>query len=210
MNGSKKKSPANILKAMRAESIPAGTAGLWVIRKMHYIDYETEARNLITYLLRTTMATMHTDGECVMEDTPVELKRHLNFVLKAKGRVLVTGLGLGCVVRGLLTKDEVTKIVVIERDKDIIRLVAPHMPQDSRLRIIEAEAFQWARDNQRPFDYAWHDIWSDPDSKEEVLPILHVKLIKLLTGKVTWQGAWGIHREALRPLRNFSGWYEHS
>jgi hypothetical protein len=36
-----------------------------------------------------------------MNDFPQELKKHLDFVLRARGRVLVTGLGLGCVVRGL-------------------------------------------------------------------------------------------------------------
>jgi hypothetical protein len=50
--------------------------------------------------------------EVVMEDSPRELRRHLPIWMHAHGRVLVTGLGLGCVVRGLLASPHVEYIDV--------------------------------------------------------------------------------------------------
>jgi spermidine synthase len=51
-----------------------------------------------------------------MEDTLSELRRHTPIFMRAKGRLLVTGLGLG-VVRGLLAKPEVEHIDVVEIDR---------------------------------------------------------------------------------------------
>lgn len=210
----------DILTAARADSIPAGESGPWSVRKWDTANYPKlhaddgrmvalQQGKLIkvkpgnyTSLMRVTLATMHKDqgGECVMTDTENELETHLDFMLHAHGRVLKTGLGLGCVVRGLLVNPAVRFVVVIERDADVLRLVAPHMPRD-RVSIVHADALEWCERNKGTFDCAWHDIWSDEDKGEPDLAISHQSLLLAMRKKVKTQGAWAFPRPIRRILR---------
>ena len=197
-----------ILNAARAESIPEGAAGLWHIKKIRLARSITAPKDgkLVTVpageytqLWRWTNGTIQDrldgkptePGELVMTDSPDELNTHLNFMLRAYGRVLITGLGLGCVIRGCLANPAVTHIVAIERDPHVIRLVKPHMPDD-RLTILQADAVSWCANNlpRQRFDCAWHDLWSDPDRNEPHLALIHSELFVRCHNAVSFQGAW--------------------
>lgn len=203
-----------MLEAARADCIPAGESGLWTVRKWDTASYPnllTKSGEMLamqqgklvkikpghyTSLMRWTNATLMNNhgGECVMTDTANELATHLNFMLRAHGRVLKTGLGLGCVVRGLLVNPAVESIVVIERDPHVMRLVAPHIPKE-RVTIIEADALVWCKETTEQFDCAWHDIWNDTDKDEPALAILHGKLLVAMEDKVKKaHGAWAFPR----------------
>lgn len=202
---------STILTSARADSIPEGESGLWFIRKTD-VDRQTSftrhgkpvsiPTGTYTHLFRMTTATMHRNppGECVMEDTPPELETHLAFVLRAHGRVLVTGLGLGCVVRGLLVNPAVEYVTCIERSKDVLKLVLPYMPIE-RLTVIHADALEWAKANNQKFDCAWHDLWADRENGEPHLQHWHVQLIYHCRKRVTMQGAWALPRSVRRVLR---------
>lgn len=206
-----------ILKAMRADDIPAGKSGLWQVHKKKYDEAMavicTMKRSKIvtagnyTILTRKTYATLNTDGECVMEDTVPELQTHLNFVRRAKGDVLVTGLGLGCIVRGLLCKPDVTHITVIERDEHVLKLVLPYMPNDQRLHVVHADAAKVIV--QEPFDYAWHDIWTDECAGEPSLSCAHIDLLSRYhkNGWAKKQGAWGFPKEIQAVAKRQPFWY---
>lgn len=206
-----------ILQAMRADCVPAGISGLWEVKRGLVVGTEHERRmfqlknnfpscefpppDTYTYLLRWTLATQHkSHGELVMNDFPGELKKHLDFVLKAGGRVLVTGLGLGCVVRGLLAHGRVSTIDVIERDPDVIKLCAGSV-ESPKVRIIQADARDWSPDGQ--YDFGWHDLWSDPDKDEENLALTHFKLMDRLAEDIPRQGAWAMPRRFTRRLPEF-------
>lgn len=123
-----------ILLAMRATHLPTQTLKLWTIRrfdlsetiqnervlawtlhKYGYARYPSLAP-ITTGLYHWTDATLHQDGgECVMSDDPRELRKHLPALRVASGRVLVSGLGLGCVVRGLLACSAVTLVGAARR-----------------------------------------------------------------------------------------------
>lgn len=204
--------PENLLLAASAEAIPAGWSGPWFIRKTKLAVNVPVDRNghqiivpaaLYTHLFRVTDSTLHLDppGEVVMEDTPIELKTHLSFMMRARGRVLVTGLGLGCVVRGLLANPAVEHITCIEKSKDVLKLVSPHMPQTDRLAIVHADAFEWVAKNKSTFDYAWHDLWTDRDAGEPHLDFWHTQLIASLWDRVRHQGAWKYSRTARALLK---------
>src|SRR4051812_44820827 len=107
--------PEQLVHACRVpDTVQPATTGLWTIRRVSaaempnpfsqaYLRYTLGGYDSYTLLERATLATMHRDfGECVMEDSARELRRHLPVLLVARGRVLVSGLGLGCVLRGLL------------------------------------------------------------------------------------------------------------
>lgn len=208
-----------ILKAMRADSIPAGESGLWTVAKLSINKQKAKLNSIYykedvldgnyTFLFRYTLEKLHQRyGDCVMEDTIPELQTHLNFILKAQGRVLVTGLGLGCVVRGLLTKRSINKITVVERDQDVLDLVLPYMPNDNRLQVIKADAFDFLNNNNDIYDFAWHDLWADTDINEPKLPLIHSRLMKNGANKIKQQGAWGMPREIITALKRRSFWYE--
>ena len=201
-----------ILSAARATEIPTGDSGLWYIRKDMIPPNGGIYRDgygivevpggTYTHLLRWTDATIHLGrGECVMEDTPHELQKHLDFMLKAHGRVLITGLGLGCVTRGTLTNPRVTHVTVIENSPDVMKLVWPHMPRDQRLEIIQAEAEKWIETTSERFDCVWHDLWTDTNAGEEHLALKHSRMIAKMAPRTPLQGAWAMPRWFRRAAR---------
>jgi threonine dehydrogenase-like Zn-dependent dehydrogenase len=44
------------------------------------------------------------------------------------GKVLIAGLGLGLIVHALSKNEKVTEIIVVEREKDVIELIKPLIP----------------------------------------------------------------------------------
>lgn len=199
-----------ILAAAKADSIPAGESGLWYVKKcvlekpvlcVHEGKLKGVPPGNYTYLLRWTDATMHLDeGECVMHDTPDELVTHLEFMLKAHGRVLISGLGLGCVVRGCLANPRVTHVTVIELSQDVLKLVHRHMPQDPRLVVIRDDALKWTKRYGNGFDCAWHDLWLEPEDRH--LQEAHMDLVCALADKVRFQGAWAFPRYFRRRMQS--------
>ncbi len=209
-----------ILQAMRADCIPVGSSGLWDVKRgvivgdsyqkmlfetKNFFDSEYRCQfppnGTYTYLLRWTNATLHlSHGELVMNDFPGELKKHLAFIMKARGDVLVTGLGLGCVVRGLLERGVVDSIDVIERDQDVIDLCSIGVSHP-KVRIIKADAREFVP--ERTYHAAWHDLWSDPDKGEDALSLTHFKLMMKLMDVIPQQGAWALPRRITRRLPEF-------
>lgn len=216
----------SILQAMRADCVPESEAGLWYVKKCQIHGHEKErfdAKNeknfsdqyrcdfpppgLYTYLFRWTEATRYgmamnpkAHGELVMNDFPGELEKHLQFILKARGRVLVTGLGIGCVVRGLLHRDVVDAIDIVERDANVIKLCG-HSVEHPKVRIIKCDATVF--DPEGKYDWAWHDLWSDTDKNEEHLALIHMRLMTRLMDHVPKQGAWAFGHRFKRTLPEF-------
>ena len=108
-----------------------------------------------------TYTRLSRDNELWMSDTPSEMLDHLEFVHRAKGRVLVHGLGIGAVIDPVLRKPEVEHLTIIEIDPDVISLVAPHYLTrwGDRLEIIEGDAFTWSIPKGARWDVVWHDVW---------------------------------------------------
>lgn len=214
-----------LMAAARADSIPSGSAALWHVKKLKLTRNVLAAKDgkLVevpagdyTQLWRWTEETRRNyfpdapgptwPGELVMTDSPEELRTHLNFMLRAHGRVLICGLGLGCVIRGCLANPRVQHIVCIERDPEVLQLVKPHMPAE-RLTILQADALSWVRNNieRQRFDCAWHDLWSDPDKQEPALELNHSELFVRCHGYVGFQGAWAFPRPHKRLWRQSVG-----
>lgn len=133
----------------------------------------------------------------VMSDTPCELEGHREAIEEGHGRVLVTGLGLGVVISGLLAKPDVERIDVIEADRDVIALTGSRYP-DPRLHIHEGSADDPSclPDDLR-WDYAWHDIWThiaernlSNETAEHGISYYH--LFEIWSSRVPHQGAWAL------------------
>lgn len=198
--------PLAINDYLRAARVPMEVQpqdfGLWrIIRR-----YPEGAERAIletsrqTMLCRITEATLHHPfGEIVMDDSMIELRRHLPFWLTAKqGNILVTGLGLGCVVRGLLINPKIERIDVIEIDPKIIAVIGPEFENDPRVTIHLGDALKLVWSSDTHFDFAWHDIWTEGDKH---LQLLHTELITKYLKLADVQGAWMLPRFMKRRLR---------
>jgi len=145
-----------------------------------------------------------------MSDTHAERRDHLEPLWKARRlssgfKVLVTGLGLGMVVRAMILGTDVGHIDVVEIDPDVVALVGPYYEKlaaehGKTLTIHLGDAFD-RKVLFGPNDYwdiAWHDIWQD-------LCLDNLtgmgSLARRYTRFVGWQGFWGkefLHRERAR------------
>lgn len=200
------------LNAMRADAIPEGESGLWKVSKFGLAkEFETKDSagkvhvlppGRYTCLTRWTEATFHLGrGELVMHDVPYELRKHLIFARRAHGRVLITGLGLGCIARACLVNPNVRNVTVIEKSPDVMELVAPYMPTE-RIAFIQADAVEWVKENGHGYDCAWHDLWVENEASEH-LQVIHSRMIIDLADKVPVQGAWEFPRHCRRMMKQF-------
>ncbi|AKL88260.1 hypothetical protein GMA3_83 [Gordonia phage GMA3] len=107
-----------------------------------------------------------------MSDTLAERFDHLYFINKviAEGseRILITGLGLGMVIEGLVRLAPCVKqITVIEDDFWVFKMVGAYYADILRekgidFNFVHADAWDWFKSQsyRMPFiDAAWHDIW---------------------------------------------------
>jgi spermidine synthase len=200
--------PADYIAAARVpETLKPQAFGRWEIRRVWARESGTVVGRLLfqeqvgfssqTQLLTHTMATLHLKhGEVVMEDSQVELRKHLPIWMKAEGSVLVTGLGLGCVVRGLLASRKVREITVVEIDSQILRVVGHEFRFNPRVRLMRGDALKIDLPGKK-FDFAWHDLWTDG---ERHLQTLHADLLARFHPQCRIQGAWQFPREFKRRM----------
>jgi hypothetical protein len=132
----------------------------------------------------------------VMSDTSDEI-RDLGplFYARPHGRIIVNGLGLGCVVKGLLALDAVEHVDVVEVDEKIIELVGSQYT-DPRVAIHHGDAFTFQWPANTTWDFAWHDVWDDLctdnlSNAENAQPGTYAALKRRYGRRVGWQGAWG-------------------
>jgi len=130
------------------------------------------------------------DGTIVMSDAISERRDHIEFIEEAFGMVLINGLGLGMTIEPIIRKDQVDHVIVVEKEQDVIDLVAPtYLKRYSQgLSIVKADAFSFEL-NQCP-DVVWNDIW-DYISDENVpeMKRLHEKY-----ANASWCDSWARER----------------
>lgn len=89
-------------------------------------------------------------------------------IKKARGRVLTYGLGMGYFAFMCAQKKEVESVTVVERDENVIKLfndlLLPRFPHGEKIRIVCADAFDYAEHiaPNAGFNYVFADIWHDP------------------------------------------------
>ena len=123
-----------------------------------------------------------TEGNNIwMSLNPNEIETMKPYINKARGNVLVLGLGMGYVPFMLSLKNFVKSITIIERDQEIINLfnelIYPSFPNKEKIKIIKGDAVEYTRKIQKQgtCDYVFADLWHDP---EDGLP-LFVELKKI-------------------------------
>ena len=84
---------------------------------------------------------------------------------QVRGRVAVMGLGLGYFAFMASESPDVHAVTVIERDADVIALferhILPQLAHRDKLRLVRADAFEFAQAGLHGFDCAFVDLWHD-------------------------------------------------
>ena len=180
---------------MKKSIIPEGQVGDWKIEKFTVAEEEAKFNNIHAtfsfsdrgrFIKAGEYTRLKRNGVVVMSDTPAELSDFKYFIHQAKGKILLNGLGLGCVLQNLLEKQDVTQIIVNEISEEVIQLVGKHF-KDKRLTINHADAFIWRPPDGLHFNYIYHDIWDDlcADNLSE-MKTLHRKYGKWTDNQFSW------------------------
>ena len=187
--------------------VPEGKSGGWVIERFIVDARAAALENLRASIGSSarpieagTYTALRRNGHTVMSDTPAEYRDMAGVVRAARGRVLLIGLGLGCLLDAVARKPEVTHIDVIEQSPDVISLVWPHWLSrygSDRVALIEADARAYQPRRGERWDVAWLDIWDNicGDNAKEM-----TALRARYRRRAAWVGAW-CYYETLRAAR---------
>lgn len=199
--------------SLRAEDfrvcVPEGQVGDYKIERFSVSEDQAKFANLRGRYIKADKYTgLYQRNNIWMSDTPAEIGDHIGFCRRASGDVLVTGLGLGMSVSVLMRLAEVKSVTVIEKSQEVIELVGNHLQESlfgSKLRIVNADAYEYKPAKDERYDCAWHDIWMDlcTDNLEEI-----TKLKRKWCRKVGMQEAWveGLLRLEKRRYERSGSW----
>lgn len=139
-------------------------------------------------------------NQLVMSDTQMERRTNAPFIMVAKGHVLIGGLGIGLVLPPLLGKNEVLSVTVIEKEQDVIGLVAKKY-RHPKLTVAHADATTY--EPTQKFDTIYMDIWPDLNTDNlQQMTALKLRYRKWLN-KRGWIGCWS--ETELRSMKR-RGW----
>ena len=113
-----------------------------------------------------------------MSLNPNEIKTMEPDINKARGHIVIYGLGLGYFPFMICEKENVKSITIIERDSKIIEMfnkhILPRFPQKHcPISIIQGDALKYK--NLQKADFAYVDLWHDPS---DGLPI-YIKMKRI-------------------------------
>jgi len=186
-------------------NVPEGMSGIYKVERFNFPEKDTDvlvtakmgrpiAPGIYTRLMRWrwTIRNMQADWKVVMSDVPTEIEDHYRVLNEAQyrgGRVLINGLGLGMVLKGILSFPNVVHVDVVEISQDVIKLVAPYFT-DPRVTIHHADAYKIEWPLNIRWNVVWHDIWDNicPDNLTG-MKALHMKYKDLCD----WQDSWCRH-----------------
>ena len=144
----------------------------WLIDTVEVSQYDADMYDLRCLLNNTPemriragtfkrLVRKHSPRAVVMSNTPMEIQTNAQAYWEASGDVIINGLGLGMILEAILSKEDVTRVRVIEISQSLIDLIGPYFLEDDRLEIICADALEYKPAKGEKFDFAWHDIWDE-------------------------------------------------
>lgn len=114
------------------------------------------------------------NGREWMTVTPHEIRTTSPAVTESFGNVLTYGLGLGYFTYMASRKKEVSRVMVVEKDRRVIDLFEKYIlcqfETKDKVEIICADAFQFAEENVKDnfYDFIFADTWHDPSDGIEM------------------------------------------
>jgi len=129
-----------------------------------------------------TYVRLMNKGEIVMSNTNMEKRTNSDFCYHVHGNVLIGGLGIGMIVLAIQDKEEVKSITVIEKNQEVIDMVASQLNFNDKVKIVHADVFEWKPDKGIKFDVSYMDIWNwvNEDIYEKEMKPLKRKFTRFL------------------------------
>jgi hypothetical protein len=119
-------------------------------------NFEIKKINNIDYLLK---------GNKTLMSSTMSLKEdYIPVIEKCSGKVLLSGLGLGIILEELVKKEDITKIIVVEKYQEVIDLVWDNI-NTNKAEIICDDIFNYLDDIKEEFDWMYFDVWEDKSVK---------------------------------------------
>ena len=163
---------------MRRIRFPQARQGRWEMTHMAYEPYELFVRDDLLCLpdgreiprlgyfdRRFAYPAVLEGGREWMTVTPNEVATMAPALAQVRGRVAVMGLGLGYFAFMASESPDVRAVTVIERDADVIALferhILPQLAHRDKVRLVRADAFEFAQAGLDGFDCAFVDLWHD-------------------------------------------------
>lgn len=181
------------MSLIESVNVPEGKRGRWTVKRFTVSEESAKFTALRAamkgrgYVPAGTYTQLHCDGRgIVMSDTPDERYDHSYPVHRARGHVLINGLGIGMVLAACLRKPEVTKATVVEIDADVVALISPSYT-DPRVEIVTASAFDYQPPKGVRYGMVWHDIW-DSICGDNLAQMTRLK--RKYGRRTDWQGCW--------------------
>ena len=187
LNNLKKLNPSDYINNSYVKAIKkTGRKGKYVLKFIDYAPYQLFAYDDIKingykeysqvgyFDHKFSYLALTEGGNIWMSLNPNEIETMKPYINKAKGNVLVLGLGMGYVPFMLSLKNCVKSITIIEKDQEIINLfnelIYPSFVNKEKIKIIKGDAIEFARKSQKEgtYDYIFADLWHDP---EDGLPL---------------------------------------
>ncbi len=98
--------------------------------------------------------------------SPHEINTMKEYISKMRGNCLIYGLGLGYFPYMLSLKEDVSKITILEKDPNIIKIfnenIFPLFKNKEKIEIIETDAMKFndnLKNNNIHYDYHFIDLW---------------------------------------------------
>ena len=101
----------------------------------------------------------------MMSDTPMERRTNSDFCYTAHGDVLIGGLGIGLILLAVQDKEDIRSITVVEKEQDVIDLVAPQLPLNEKVKIVCDDIFTFKPGKGVRYDTIYMDIWQYVNSE---------------------------------------------
>jgi hypothetical protein len=121
-------------------------------------------------------------------DKPVEIHQQYISFSKARGHVLIGGLGLGMCAEMMRRMPAVKTITVVERNQDVIDLIAPQLTPG--IHIVKGDVRQFLQTTALRFDFAYHDIWYSCGERDWAASVVPLYRLSRKAG-IQSLGAWG-------------------
>ena len=181
--------------AEMVEVIPEGESGVTVIRHAEVSQQHSDMTRIRAaindrkrdYIPAGRYVQLFIGGQLYMSDTPTEQRENQELLNRAKGDVLIAGLGIGMVLVPLLANPAVTSVTVVEMNPDVVALVAPYFPE---VNVVTADFLEWSALPGVRWDTIYFDIWPtiDVDDMPEVAKLRKRYRRRLSPGG--WMGSW--------------------
>ena len=162
--------------------VPETRIGKWNFQYDTYLPYEgfmykdinvdpntyAEQSNLGFFSTPFKYLTIAQNNNIWMCITPHEIETMEESIKEASGNVAVFGLGLGYYPYMISRKENVNKIIIIEKDKNAINLfkeyILPQFEHKEKIEVMQMDAFKFAKEmNNTSINYAFVDLWHNVD-----------------------------------------------